>query len=155
MNKYKYPWYSGLGGNSVLELELWLNSNFSIGIGEIGNLWNWNWNSWNENHVNGIEILSCGQAALWMLQSVRPSVRHTFFTMFPSSYHHKILGSYNQGVGHSFSQPPVHPCFARAIELIAHPKIAQILSFSWGFSSKVVFCTPWNFICTPWGAISG
>ena len=30
---------------------------------------------------------------------------------------------------HSFSQPPVHPCFARAIELIAHPKIIQILSF--------------------------
>ena len=29
--------------------------------------------------------------------------------------------------GHSFSQPPVHPCFARAIELIAHPKITQIL----------------------------
>ena len=43
---------------------------------------------------------------------------------------------------HSISQPPVHPCFARAIELIAHPKITKILSFSWGFSSKVAFCTP-------------
>ena len=43
---------------------------------------------------------------------------------------------------HSISQPPVHLCFARAMELIAHPKITQILSFSWGFSSKVAFCTP-------------
>ena len=43
---------------------------------------------------------------------------------------------------HSISQPSVHPCFARAIELIAHPKITKIFSFSWGFSSKVAFCTP-------------
>ena len=28
--------------------------------------------------------------------SVRPSVRHTFFTMFPSSYHHEIFRSYYQ-----------------------------------------------------------
>ena len=42
----------------------------------------------------------------------------------------------------SFSQPPMHLCFARAIVLIAHPKITQILSFSWGFSSKVAICTP-------------
>ena len=42
----------------------------------------------------------------------------------------------------SFSQPPVHLGFALAIELDAHPKITQILSFSWGFSSKVEFCTP-------------
>ena len=34
-----------------------------------------------------------------------------------------------------------HLCFARAIELITHPKITLILSFSWGFSSKVAFCT--------------
>ena len=27
------------------------------------------------------------QAAPWMVHSVRPSVFHTFFTMFPSSYH--------------------------------------------------------------------
>ena len=47
-----------------------------------------------------------------------------------------------QVVGHSISQPPVHPCFARAIELIAHPKITQILLFSWEFSSNVAFCTP-------------
>ena len=46
----------------------------------------------------------------------------------------------------------VHPCFARAIELTAHPKITLILSFSWGFSSNVAFCTPRNFICTPWVA---
>ena len=43
-------------------------------------------------------IFSCDQAALWMVQSVRPSVRpsdrHTFFTMFPSSYHHEIFRSY-------------------------------------------------------------
>ena len=42
---------------------------------------------------------------------------------------------------HSISQPPMHPCFVRAIGLIAHPKITLILSFSWGFSSKVTFCT--------------
>ena len=29
--------------------------------------------------------------------SVRPSVRHTFFTMFPSSYHHEIFRSYYHG----------------------------------------------------------
>ena len=40
---------------------------------------------------------------------------------------------------HNISQPPVHPCFARAMELIAHPKITPILSFSWEFSSKVAF----------------
>ena len=33
---------------------------------------------------------------------------------------------------HSISQPPVQPCFARVIELIAHPKITVILSFLWG-----------------------
>ena len=43
---------------------------------------------------------------------------------------------------HSISQPSVHPCFTRAIKLIAHPKITLILSFSWRFSSKVAFCTP-------------
>ena len=46
------------------------------------------------------QIFSCDQAALWMVQSVclsvRPSVRHTFLTMFPSSYHHEIFRSYYQ-----------------------------------------------------------
>ena len=47
----------------------------------------------------GYYIFSYDQAALWMVQSVClsvclsvcPSVRHTFFTMFPSSYHHEIF----------------------------------------------------------------
>ena len=43
-------------------------------------------------------IFSCDQAALQMVfsvcLSVCPSVRHTFLTMFPSSYHHKIFRSY-------------------------------------------------------------
>ena len=47
-------------------------------------------------------IFSCDQAAIWLVQSVRPSVclsvcpsvRHTFFTMFPSSYHREIFRSY-------------------------------------------------------------
>ena len=43
---------------------------------------------------------------------------------------------------HSISQPPVHPCFAWAIKLIAHPKITPIPSFLLGFSSEVAFCTP-------------
>ena len=42
-------------------------------------------------------VFSCDQAALWMVQSVclsvRPSVRHTFLTMFPSWYHHEIFKS--------------------------------------------------------------
>ena len=50
------------------------------------------------------EIFSCDQAALWMVQSVcpsvclsvRPSICHTFLTMFPSSYHHEIFRSYYQ-----------------------------------------------------------
>ena len=45
-------------------------------------------------------ILSCNQAALWMVfsvcLSVCLSVRHTFLTMFPSSYHHEIFRSYHQ-----------------------------------------------------------
>ena len=46
-------------------------------------------------------IFSCDQAALQMVFSVRlsvcPSVCHTFFTMFPSSYHHEIFRSYYYG----------------------------------------------------------
>ena len=52
-------------------------------------------------------IFSCDQAALWMVFSVCPSVclsvclsvRHTFLTMFPSSYHHEIFWSYHHGPG--------------------------------------------------------
>ena len=57
----------------------------------------------------GLVLFSCDQAALWMVQSVclsvRPSVclsvclsvvRHTFLTMFPSSYRHEITRSYYQ-----------------------------------------------------------
>ena len=43
-------------------------------------------------------IFSCDQAALWMVQSIRPSVClsvcDTFFTMFLSLYHHEIFRSY-------------------------------------------------------------
>ena len=51
-------------------------------------------------------VFSCDQAALQMVfsvclsvrpsvcPSVCPSVRHTFLTMFPSSYHHEIFRSY-------------------------------------------------------------
>ena len=53
-------------------------------------------------------FFSCDQAAIWLVQSVclsvrlsvcpsvRPSVCHTFFTMFPSSYHHETFRSYYQ-----------------------------------------------------------
>ena len=52
-------------------------------------------------------LFSCDQAALWMVFSVCPSVclsvclsvRHTFLTMFPSSYHHEIFRSYHHGPG--------------------------------------------------------
>ena len=43
---------------------------------------------------SGSHVFSCDQAALWMVFSVRPSVCHTFLTMFPSSYHHEIFRSY-------------------------------------------------------------
>ena len=54
-------------------------------------------------------VFSCDQAAIWLVQSVRLSVRpsvrpsvclsvcHTFFTMFPSSFHHEIFRSYYHG----------------------------------------------------------
>ena len=46
------------------------------------------------------DVFSCDQAAIRMVQSVClsvcPSVRHTFLTMFPSSYHHEIFRSYYQ-----------------------------------------------------------
>ena len=50
-------------------------------------------------------VFSCDQAALQMVfsvclsvcPSVRPSVCHTFFTMFPSSYHHEIFRNYYHG----------------------------------------------------------
>ena len=47
-----------------------------------------------------IIYFSCDQAALWTVQSVRPSVCssvfHTFLTLLPSSYHHEIFRSYYQ-----------------------------------------------------------
>ena len=56
-------------------------------------------------------FFSCDQAALWMVQSVCLSVRlsvclsvrHTFLTMFPSSYHHEIFRSCYQWL-------KWHPC---------------------------------------------
>ena len=43
-------------------------------------------------------FFSCDQAAIyWFSPSVRPSVCHTFFTMFPSSYYHEIFRSYYHG----------------------------------------------------------
>ena len=58
-----------------------------------------NW--WIEHEASDVvDIFSCDQAALWMVQSVCLSVClsvcDTFFTMFPSSYHHKIFRSYYQ-----------------------------------------------------------
>ena len=65
------------------------------------------WGRWFEmplcplwRHCNVATIFSCDQAALQMVfsvcPSVRPSVCHTFLTMFPSSYHHEIFRSYYQ-----------------------------------------------------------
>ena len=39
----------------------------------------------------------CLSVRLSVCPSVRPSVCHTFFTMFPSSYHHEIFRSYYHG----------------------------------------------------------
>ena len=50
-----------------------------------------------DRHLGPLIFFSCDQAALWLVQSVslsvRLSVRHTFFTMFPPSYHHGIFRS--------------------------------------------------------------
>ena len=40
------------------------------------------------------QLFSCDQAALRTLLSARPSVRHNFLIMFPSTYHHEIFRSY-------------------------------------------------------------
>ena len=40
-----------------------------------------------------LSLFSCDQAALRTLLTVHPSVCHTFFTMFPSLYHHEIFRS--------------------------------------------------------------
>ena len=65
-------------------------------------LTHWGWAKWSPCCKR---LFSCDQAAIWLVQSVRlsvhlsvcPSVRHTFFTMFPSSYHHEIFRSYYHG----------------------------------------------------------
>ena len=53
--------------------------------------------------LTDFRFFSCDQAALWMVFSVRLSVRlsvcHTFLTMLPSSYHHEIFRSYHIGPG--------------------------------------------------------
>ena len=41
-------------------------------------------------------LFSCEQAARWMVQFIRPSVHHTFFTLFPSWCHHEIFRNYYQ-----------------------------------------------------------
>ena len=52
---------------------------------------------WTLLSMSTCSLFSCDQAALQMVFSVRPSVCHTFFTMFPSSYHHEIFRSYYHG----------------------------------------------------------
>ena len=46
-------------------------------------------------HYNAF-LAATNQLYKWYFPSVRPSVCHTFLTMFPSSYHHEILRSYYQ-----------------------------------------------------------
>ena len=68
-------------------------------------VWLPSWNRYSHTHSKHFLIFSCDQAALQMVfsvcpsvcPSVRPSVCHTFFTMFPSSYHHEIFRSYYHG----------------------------------------------------------
>ena len=51
--------------------------------------------SQSKQNFHWIGILSCHQTALWMVQSVILSVRHTFFIMFPWSCHHEIFSYYH------------------------------------------------------------
>ena len=69
--------------------------------------WAWSTNiTWKILAVGkNVFVFSCDQAAIWLVQSVRLSVRpsvclsvrHIFFTMFPSSYHHEIFRRYYHG----------------------------------------------------------
>ena len=79
------------------DLPCWLDfcsqgTNFDWGSISQGYIFSKFWLFWPNS-----TIFSCDQAALWMVQSVclsvRPSIRHTFLTMFPSLYHHEIFRS--------------------------------------------------------------
>ena len=72
-----------------------------------------------------------------------PAFDHTH-VLGLGSFKVRVWNSLSSGMGqlscqHSISQPPVHPCFAWAIKLIAHPKIPQFLHFYWDFLQK------WHF----------
>ena len=49
--------------------------------------------------INNAFLAATKQLYDWYFLCVCLSVRHTFLTMFPSSYHHEILRSYHQGPG--------------------------------------------------------
>ena len=90
----------------------WAFPDYNSSFNTVTPVWihQWLWNAAKSLKYNrrGALFFSCDQAALWMVQSVRLSVRlsvclsvrlsvcHTFLTMFPSSYHHEIFRSYYQ-----------------------------------------------------------
>ena len=49
---------------------------------------------WRHHVINEIYLPIAFQLYEWSCPSARPSVRHTFLTMFLSSYHHEIFRSY-------------------------------------------------------------
>ena len=61
-------------------------------------IWLWNHaNCWKQHRRGALLFLAATkQLYKWYFPSVRPSVRHTFLTMFPSSDHHEIFRSYFQ-----------------------------------------------------------
>ena len=112
-----WPFVRGIHGSPVVSLikasdaELWCF--FDLSLNKRLRRWWFEtpsrslWRQYNDLSLHGIccmcllpcqdhPVFSCDQAALWMVFSVCPSVCHTFFTMFPSSYHHEILRSYCQ-----------------------------------------------------------
>ena len=85
--------------------------------------------------------------------SVRLSLRHTFFTMFPSSYHHEIFRSYYhgqkrcpckrsrsevKGQGHRDQNPTFPDCYS---SLNSH----RAMHTAWSTIEEVSYCSMWSF----------
>ena len=111
------------------------------------------WNPWARSSAKPINSLGPSDSIQWHRSGSTLARVMAWCLMAPSHHLYIDLSSLRSSEihlraasqempRHSFSQPPVHLCFAQAIKPNAHPKITLIFSFSWGFSSKVAFCTP-------------
>ena len=103
---------------------------------------------WNSRVVSLVWQLPASQSSLgdwqWFFScvqsvcpSVCPSVRHTFFTMFPSSYHHEILRSYYHGQKWC-------PC-KRSRSQKSTPNLAVPRLFEFTYGNEIMY-TAWSSI---------